>query len=182
MKCLTRQTVSTVSDASDACGMTIGPPCDIEDSPHSMRRSGIYSSLSRGGHDASNEQRRVVMVGHVWSRSELAKGGEDVAASYLARRGWTIVGRNVRCGRMGEIDIIAERSGVLAFVEVKTRSTDRFGTPGEAVTWRKQARIRAMARQYLMTARRRAYSVRFDVIEVRLRNDAAAVTHLEGCF
>ena len=116
------------------------------------------------------------------SRSELARGGEDIAASYLVRRGWTIVGRNVRCGRNGEIDIIAERAGVLAFVEVKTRSSDRFGTPAEAVTWRKQTRIRAMARQYLMTARPRAGSVRFDVVEVRWRGDAAAVTHLEGCF
>ena len=118
----------------------------------------------------------------VRSRSQLARDGEDVAASYLARHGWTIVGRNVRCGRTGEIDIIAERAGVLAFVEVKTRSSARFGSPGEAVTWQKQARIRAMARQYLISARPGAGSVRFDVIEVRWRGDAAAVTHLEGCF
>ncbi|MFY9586190.1 MAG: YraN family protein [Actinomycetota bacterium] len=116
------------------------------------------------------------------SRNELARDGEDIAASYLARHGWAIVGRNVRCGRTGEIDIIAERSGVLAFVEVKTRSSARFGTPGEAVTWRKQARIRAMARLFLIASRPRAGSVRFDVIEVRWRGDAAAVTHLEGCF
>lgn len=116
------------------------------------------------------------------SRSELARRGEEIAASYLARRGWTIVGRNVRCGRAGEIDIIAERGGALAFIEVKTRSSARFGSPGEAVTWRKQARIRAMARQYLMTARPRADCIRFDVIEVRYDGEGAAVTHLEACF
>jgi len=115
----------------------------------------------------------------VRSRSELARTGEDIAVAYLARRGWTILGRNVRYGRTGEIDIVAERGGVLAFVEVKTRSTDRFGSPAEAVTWRKQARIRALARQYLMTERPRASVIRFDVVEVR---PGPAVTHLEGCF
>ena len=113
------------------------------------------------------------------SRAELARSGEDIAAGYLARHGWTILGRNVRCGRTGEIDIVAERGGILAFVEVKTRSSDRFGTPAEAVTWKKQARIRALARHYLMTARPRATAIRFDVIEVR---PGPAVTHLEGCF
>jgi putative endonuclease len=115
----------------------------------------------------------------VRSRSELARTGEDIAVAYLVRRGWTILGRNVRYGRTGEIDIVAERGGVLAFVEVKTRSTDRFGSPAEAVTWRKQARIRALARQYLMTERPRAGVIRFDVVEVR---PGPAVTHLEGCF
>jgi putative endonuclease len=115
----------------------------------------------------------------VRTRNELARSGEDIAAAYLARRGWRILGRNVRCGRTGEIDIVAERGGVLAFVEVKTRTTDRFGTPGEAVTRQKQIRIRALARQYLMSARPRAAAIRFDVVEVR---PGPVVTHLEGCF
>lgn len=115
-------------------------------------------------------------------RSELARNGEDLAARYLARRGWRILGRNVRCGRTGEIDIVAERGGILAFVEVKTRSSGRFGTPGEAVTWRKQARIRALARHYLMTRRPRAAAIRFDVVEVRSGGTGPAVTHLEGAF
>ena len=87
------------------------------------------------------------------ARSTLGRAGEDAAASYLVERGWRIVGRNVRCGRVGEIDIVATRAGVLAFVEVKTRRTDRFGTPGEAVTRPKQNRIRALARAYLAQAR-----------------------------
>ena len=116
------------------------------------------------------------------SRNELGQSGEDLAAGYLARRGWRILGRNVRCGRTGEIDIVAERGGILAFVEVKTRTSSRFGTPGEAVTWRKQARIRALARQYLATAKPRAAAIRFDVVEVRSGAGGATVTHLEGCF
>lgn len=115
-------------------------------------------------------------------RSELARNGEDIAARYLAQRGWRILGRNVRCGRVGEIDIVAKRGGILAFVEVKTRTSARFGTPGEAVTWRKQARIRALARHYLMMTRPRAAAIRFDVVEVRSVGAAPTVTHLEGAF
>lgn len=115
-------------------------------------------------------------------RTELARAGEDIAARFLTRNGWRIVGRNVRCGRTGEIDIVAERAGVLAFVEVKTRGSDRFGTPGEAVTWRKQHRIRALARLYLMNARPTASAIRFDVVEVRTGGRGPLVTHLEGAF
>ena len=115
-------------------------------------------------------------------RNELARAGEEIAARFLVARGWRIVGRNVRCGRSGEIDIVAERGGVLAFVEVKTRRTERFGTPGEAVTWRKQARIRSLARSYLMRTQARAAAIRFDVVEVRAGGPRPVVTHLENAF
>ena len=116
------------------------------------------------------------------ARSELARIGEDLAATYLARRGWRVVGRNVRCGRAGELDIIAERAGVLAFVEVKTRRGAAFGSPGEAVTWRKQQRIRVLARAYLARVRPRAASIRFDVIEVHAAPFGHRIIHLEGAF
>jgi putative endonuclease len=115
-------------------------------------------------------------------RGELGRAGEDIAARFLAEHGWRIVGRNVRCGRSGEIDIVAERAGVLAFVEVKTRRSDRFGTPGEAVTWRKQNRIRGLARNFLMQERPTAAAIRFDVVEVRTGGNGPLVTHLEGAF
>jgi putative endonuclease len=118
----------------------------------------------------------------VTQRNELARAGEDIAARFLAAKGWRIVGRNVRCGRAGEIDIVAERGGMLAFVEVKTRRTDRYGTPGEAVTWRKQARIRSLARLYLMRTKPRASAIRFDVVEVRSTGNRPVVTHLENAF
>jgi len=116
------------------------------------------------------------------SRTQLARRGEDLAARYLASRGWTIVGRNVRCGRSGELDIIAEREGLLAFVEVKTRRSDAFGTPAEAVTWRKQTRIRRLARDYLARERPRAGAIRFDVVEVRSEGARLRLSHLEGAF
>jgi putative endonuclease len=118
----------------------------------------------------------------VSARNELARAGEEIAARFLAARGWRILGRNLRYGRTGEIDIVAERAGVLAFVEVKTRRGDAYGTPGEAVTWRKQRRIRELARHYLMSERPRAAAIRFDVVEVRAGGRAPGVTHLEGAF
>lgn len=116
------------------------------------------------------------------TRNDLARNGEDVAARYLVARGWRIVARNVRCGRQGEIDIIAARCGVLAFVEVKTRRTGTYGRPGEAVTVHKQARIRSMAVQWLAQVRPRADVIRFDVVEVLAGRGRAVVTHLEGAF
>ena len=122
----------------------------------------------------------AVIVG---TRADLARVGEDAAATYLAARGWRILGRNVRYGRTGEIDIVAERDGVLAFVEVKTRSSTAFGTPGEAVTPRKQARIRALARHWLMATSPGAATIRFDVVEVmRSGGGPPRITHLEGAF
>ena len=59
-------------------------------------------------------------------RTELGKTGEDLAARYLELRGWSIVARNVRY-REGELDLVAARGGVLAFVEVKTRRAGRGG-------------------------------------------------------
>lgn len=108
----------------------------------------------------------------------LGASGEDAAAAYLAARGWTIVARNYRV-REGEIDIVGRRGDVLAFVEVKTRRSRRFGSPAEAVTFRKQARIRRLARRWLQEGGERAPVVRFDVIEV---DAELRVRHIEAAF
>ena len=112
---------------------------------------------------------------------ELGRTGEELAARYLSARGWTILDRNVRY-REGELDIIAARAEVLAFVEVKTRRSSAFGPPAEAVTPRKAARIRRLAARYLADGRARAATIRFDVIDVLGSGDRYAVTHLEGAF
>jgi len=114
-------------------------------------------------------------------RKELGAAGEEIAARYLARAGWRIVDRNVRY-REGEIDLIAERGGVLAFVEVKTRRSRAYGTPGEAVTFAKASRIRRLAMRYLAERRPRAQGIRFDVVELARAGDAFTVTHLEDAF
>lgn len=114
-------------------------------------------------------------------RADIGARGEDAAVRYLEANGWRIVARNYR-RREGEIDVIAGRDGTLAFVEVKTRRTSAFGSPAEAVTRRKQTRIRVLARHFLMETGIRVPHLRFDVIEVIPRGVVARIEHIEGAF
>src|SRR5690606_20794787 len=81
-------------------------------------------------------------------RRRLGERGERLAAAWYESRGYTVVARNWRC-REGEIDLVLARPGELVFCEVKARSSDRFGTPAEAVTPAKQRRLRALAARFL---------------------------------
>ena len=117
-------------------------------------------------------------------RSHLALGaeGEARAARFLARRGYRILARNVRAGGV-EIDLVAARGTLLAFVEVKTRRTRDFGAPEEAVDARKQARLVRGAAAWLQSRRSHARQVRFDVIVCEF--DASGdwqLRHLENAF
>ena len=67
---------------------------------------------------------------------ELGRYGEDLAAKYLAAHGYDVIERNVRY-RFGEVDIIAKKENMLIVVEVKTRRTQTYGMPCEAVHWKK---------------------------------------------
>jgi putative endonuclease len=89
--------------------------------------------------------------------------GERAAAKFLERRGYRIVASNYRT-RLGEIDLIAEDRGTLVFIEVKTRATDRFGGPADAITPAKQARIARLAQQFLTARRLEDRACRFDAV------------------
>jgi putative endonuclease len=78
------------------------------------------------------------------AKDELGKAGEERAARHLIESGYTVVDRNWRCSQ-GEIDIVAVRRDELAFVEVKTRRTARFGHPFEAIDDRKKRRMWGLA-------------------------------------
>ena len=82
--------------------------------------------------------------GHV----RLGAEGELAAAEWYVARGYVVVARNWRCPD-GELDLVLARTGELVFCEVKTRSSDRFGVPAEAVTPTKQRRLRALAARFL---------------------------------
>ena len=103
--------------------------------------------------------------------------GEQAACDFLAKRGWQILDRNVHRGR-GEIDIIARRRGVIAFIEVKRRSSLDFGSPAEAVNTEKQRRILSAATIYLQEKGLSESNIRFDVIEI-LEN---RIHHIEAAF
>jgi putative endonuclease len=116
----------------------------------------------------------------VKAKDAVGRYGEDVAARYLLAAGWEVVERNWRCPQ-GEIDIVALHGTELVVVEVKTRSSDRFGHPAEAVTAVKLARLRRLAAQWLDAHDLRPTSVRIDVIAVHAaRSGPARVEHLCG--
>jgi putative endonuclease len=110
-------------------------------------------------------------------RRARALDGEDRAARWYEVWGWTVVARNWRDGRHGEIDLVARRGDVVVICEVKARRTAAYGVPAEAVTPAKQARIRRLAAAWLAESGVRA-RVRFDVVAV-LGDD---LTVIEGAF
>ncbi|MDG4802354.1 YraN family protein [Micromonospora sp. WMMD980] len=108
--------------------------------------------------------------------------GERCALRHLIETGLRPVARNWRCPD-GEIDIIAWEGPVLAFCEVKTRRTDRYGSPAEAVVRSKARRLRGLAARWLAETGTTADEVRFDVLSVRLpATGHARVEHLRGAF
>ncbi len=116
------------------------------------------------------------------NRQRIGDRGEALALRYLAKKGYTPVERNYRT-RLGEIDLIVRDKGALVFVEVKLRRGTGFGDPLEAVTPRKQARIRRVAELYL--AEKRAgvdEEVRFDVVGILLGVGKPKVRHVEDAF
>lgn len=92
--------------------------------------------------------------------------GERLAEEFLAAKGYIILERNYRFKR-SEIDLIAKDSGLLVFIEVKTRKSDRFGFPEEAVSSKKLDKIKDAAEEYIYT-NNWSGDVRFDVVSIYL--------------
>jgi putative endonuclease len=113
------------------------------------------------------------------SRATIRAGaaGERRAANWYLDRGYEVLDRNWRCAS-GEIDLVCARTGVLVICEVKTRHTDAFGSPLEAVTFAKQRRLRRLAGAWLAQHPRRWAPVRFDVVAIA----GAGLEVIEGAF
>ena len=114
---------------------------------------------------------------------DLGAWGEKTAARQLVSEGWTIEERNLTWGRR-EIDLVARRGSMLAFVEVKTRSCAGFGGPEGAVTWKKQREIEAVARAYLTRRPLLDLDIRFDVIAIVCddRRRVRSYAHIEDAW
>ena len=94
------------------------------------------------------------------AKNNLGRWGEQAAVEYLERAGLRILDRNWRCAE-GEIDIVAAERQVLVICEVKTRSGAQYGSPLEAITPRKRARLRRLAVRWLV-----AHGVLFDEVRI----------------
>ena len=113
----------------------------------------------------------------------LGRWGEERAARYLRRKGYAIEGMNVCC-RMGEIDIIARKRGIVAFVEVKLRKNAVFAEAREFVTRSKQEKIRTAAELWL-SENESPLQPRFDVIEIYAPDGPdgpVKIEHIEDAF
>jgi len=111
----------------------------------------------------------------------LGKKGEDIAAAFLEKKGYNILFRNYKCS-FGEIDIIAKHKKTLSFIEVKTRSTKKYGLPQEAVTPAKQAKISRVALEFVQRYKMDNRAARFDVVSVQSLNDGYEVDLIENAF
>lgn len=106
--------------------------------------------------------------------------GEQVACDYLLAEGYVLLERNWRCER-GELDVVARHGSCLVFCEVKTRRSQRFGSPVEGVTPAKAARLRRLATRWLAEHDQHAPQVRIDVIGVLCPPAGQPqVQHLQG--
>ena len=146
---------------------------------------------------------------NILTRKEIGKRGEEIAAEFLERKGLRIVERNYHC-RWGELDLVAVRfseeegsgdrlyyddetgemtvndtmsgSCGVHFVEVKTRTGRAYGAPGEAVTYRKQQKIKKTALTWLQEQPDYFRGISFDVIDICVESGTAKIRWLQHCF
>lgn len=108
--------------------------------------------------------------------------GENLAAEYYCKQGYTILQMNYRT-RHGEIDIIAQKENLLIFVEVKSRKQNAIAAPREWVTRKKQEKIMMAADEFLVNFMINEPYVRFDVVEVTYKPDGTQnITCIQDAF
>jgi len=116
-------------------------------------------------------------------KPKIGRYGEDVAVNYLQERGYSIQARNLRLLRH-EMDIVAERDGVLIFVEVKTRTNEAFGKGFEQITPQKQQRMARFSQLYLQKQEMER-ECRFDAISIEIHRESwkiVKIVHFPNAF
>jgi putative endonuclease len=115
------------------------------------------------------------------ARQAFGELGERIAERWLLRRGWRVVQRRFRSGHR-DIDLVVERDGTVAFVEVKARKGVEFGGPLQAVNHRKRKQLERSAMVWVDRHGREAESYRFDVVGVLVNGAEVRVCHIENAF
>jgi putative endonuclease len=117
----------------------------------------------------------------VADQRQFGRDSESLAVRHLKKRGYKIVQRNFRT-RLGEIDIIARHRGVMVFVEVKARRSDRYGDPRWALTPAKRRKISMVALEYLKKHGTTQTKARFDVVTVQAKTDPPRIEVIPNAF
>lgn len=117
----------------------------------------------------------------MYVNKETGKLGEDIAVHYLKQNGYVILDRNFEC-RQGEVDIIALDKKEIVFIEVKTRTSNKYGAPSEAVNKIKQKHMLQTIKYYLYIRNLSDEFIRVDVIEVYINNNVYKVNHIKQAF
>jgi putative endonuclease len=117
-----------------------------------------------------------------FERQTSGRAGEDAAVSFLKKHGYKVIDRNFQ-NNYGEMDIIALDGDVLCFIEVKTRQSEIYGSPFEAVTRWKQRKLVRVAESYLKYKHIRDPKARFDVVGVVLgESESPSIELIQGAF
>lgn len=115
-------------------------------------------------------------------KKELGKKGELIAEKFLIKKGYEIICKNFYT-KKGEIDIIAQKNNEIIFVEVKTRTNLKFGTPAMAINYTKKKHIKLSAKIFLYLNQDIKYnSIRFDVIEVFVKGNKYIINHIKNAI
>jgi len=114
-------------------------------------------------------------------KKELGARGEAIAMAFLKKNRYKILCTNYRC-RFGEIDIVAEHSKVVCFIEVKTRRTATYGPPQEAVSVRKQQTMARVALHFMQRFHLEQRPARFDVMAIRLASGGHSLDFITNAF
>jgi putative endonuclease len=111
----------------------------------------------------------------------LGKSGEELAVALLEESGYRILARNYKT-KLGEIDIVAYDKDTICFVEVKTRHSDKHGTPQEAISGFKQRQISKAALMYLKKNHLLDKKARFDVVSIIYSENAPKLDLIKDAF
>ena len=105
------------------------------------------------------------------TNKEIGKYGEDLAKDFLIKKGYEVIEANFRYSKMAEIDIIAKKDNIIHFVEVKTRTSEFFGTPLEAIGKKKLASIYHAGLFYIQNYGKKSPKFQIDAIGIVLDKD-----------
>lgn len=112
------------------------------------------------------------------NKRQFGMKGEAIAEKYLKSKNYKIICKNFYT-RKGEIDIIALKENYIVFCEVKTRTNYKYGTPAMAVSPTKIKHMKFAAKVFLLLNKFNKYTIRFDVIEIVIKNGKCMINHIK---